>query len=129
MAIITILGAIAIPAYVGYIEEAQVNTARTNANSLRVFLEEYRLENNTYVVDGNIIYDEAQLETHFGWRPDGDQNSYTYLVNVINAGDPANETWDVLVEHISDDTWVRCENRLSSCCYMDTPGATKLACP
>lgn len=121
--IIAILGAIAIPAYIGYVDEAQFGTARANANSLRVFMEEYFLENNSYIVGGDITYDKAELEANFGWRPDGDNNNYEYTVTAED------QSWHIEVEHISSGNWVRCENRMSICCYGDETGSSSDPCP
>jgi len=49
IAIISVIAAIAIPAYNGYITEARIAAARSNIDSLRLFLEDYRLDNGTYV--------------------------------------------------------------------------------
>ncbi|EGW54748.1 type IV pilin protein [Candidatus Endoriftia persephonae] len=87
IAIITIISAIAIPAYNGYIEEARFSAARMNAEPLRLALEDYFLENNTYIAgsweaDGNPI----DLQTgNLAWHPDGDGNNYNYSVAALNA--------------------------------------------
>jgi type IV pilus assembly protein PilE len=122
VAIITILAAIAIPAYNGYIKEAQLGVARMNADSLRIFMEDYFLENGSYIVGGDTSYTEAELATNFGWRPDGDNNAYTYAVT---AG---TNTWAITVEHTSGN-WIRCEDRMNNCCDVDTSSASKTACP
>ena len=129
MAIMTIIAAIAIPTYNGYVKESQLSVARTNANSLRIFMEEYFLENSTYIVGGDTSYTEAELEANFGWRPEGDMNSYEYTVTAVDGAAPVDRTWHVTVVHVSSDNWIRCENRMSDCCDVDTPGATKNACP
>jgi prepilin-type N-terminal cleavage/methylation domain-containing protein len=121
LAIIAIVSAIAIPAYNGYIREAQLGTAMANARSVRLFLEEYFLENSTYVVDGDSSYDEVELETNFGWRPDGDRDAFTYTVTA-----EAN-SWDIVVTH-RDGAWIRCENRMATCCDSDTAGASAVSC-
>ncbi len=51
VAILSVIVAIAIPAYNGYITEARLSTARSNMDSLRLFLEDHRLDNGTYVGD------------------------------------------------------------------------------
>ncbi len=129
MAIMAILAVIAIPAYTGYIKEARLSTARANANSVRVFLEEYFLENSTYIVGGDTSYTKAELEANFGWRPDGDGNGYEYTVTAVDGGTPADRTWHITVVHDSSDDWIRCEDRMTTCCDVDTPGATQAACP
>ena len=129
LAVIMILGAIAAPAYHSYIRESQISIAHVNANSLRVPLEDYFLENSSYVVGGDSVFDMAELETNFGWTPEGDKGNYTYVVTAVDAVAVTDRTWHVVIEHASTNMWVRCENRLSNCCDIDTPGATKDACP
>ena len=125
VAIIAILGAIAIPAYVGYLEEAKFSTLRLSIDSMRVSLEDYLLENGNYVAaqwkaDGSV----KTLESIYDWVPDGDKGTIDYTVTV-NAGG----TYDVLaVDTVESNVWVRCENRMTTCCYPDTVGATQAAC-
>jgi len=126
VAILSIIAAIAIPAYQGYIREARLGTARLNADSLRVFLEDYQLDNGTYIgTSGSSPYDKAELNTNFGWTPDGDNNQYSYNVWV------STNSYDIAVTHIPSGSWIRCENRMSSCCDSNTSGATSAssACP
>ena len=120
IAIIAVIAAIAIPAYQGYISESVITAATTNANSLRVPLEDYRLENGTYIVGGDTSYNEAELLANFGWSPDGDKNAYVYSVTATT------NSWDVTVEHVNN-IWVRCENRLSRCCNSTTGGGAVLS--
>jgi len=122
LAVIAVIAGIAIPAYNGYITEARLATAHMNAGTLRVFLEDYQLDNGTYVVGGDTTYDKGELNTNFGWAPDGDGNAYTYSVTVTAS------TWDIVVTHIDGD-WIRCEDRMDNCCDSETPGATTAACP
>ena len=122
VAVLAVISAIAIPAYNGYIREAQFGAARANADSLRVFMEDFFLENGTYVVGGDTSYDEAELRTNFGWSPDGDQDSFTYAVTADAS------SWSITAQHTSG-LWIRCERRMRNCCDSDTPGATTTACP
>ena len=121
VAIIAVIASIAIPAYQNYISESVIAAATANANSLRVPLEDYRLENGTYIVGGDTSYNEAELLTNFGWSPDGDKNLYVYSVTVT-----AN-SWDITVQH-ANGVWVRCEDRMNRCCDADTVGATSSDC-
>lgn len=123
VAIIAIISAIAVPAYQGYIREARFSTAHMNASTLRVFLEDYRLDNGTYIAGGSPPYDKSELETLFGWSPDGDRGAFTYEV-AVTAG-----TWDIVVTHIKGGEWIRCEDGMGKCCDSDTPSASKAACP
>jgi prepilin-type N-terminal cleavage/methylation domain-containing protein len=125
VAVIAIIAVIAVPAYNGYISESRLATARMNADSLRIFMEDYFLDNATYVASGAspATYNEAQLQTNFGWSPDGDQDAYIYSVTATT------NSWHIVVEHASAPQWIRCENRMSNCCDSETSGASKSACP
>ena len=126
VAILALITAIALPAYNGYIREAQFGAARANADSLRVFMEDFFLENNTYNAAGGSPFSQGGGDTdlfdNFGWRPDGDQDAFTYTVTADDT------SWNITAEHVSGQ-WVRCENRMRSCCDSDTTGATTTACP
>ncbi len=63
VAILVIVVSIAIPAYQGYVREAQLSTARANIDSLRVFLVDWRLDNNTYQVGGAANFDPKATAT------------------------------------------------------------------
>ncbi|MES9845782.1 MAG: prepilin-type N-terminal cleavage/methylation domain-containing protein [Candidatus Sedimenticola sp. 6PFRAG5] len=128
VAIIAILAAIAIPAYQQYIQEAQLTVPRNNAESLRIALEDFWLENDTYLdMNGKqwVPGGNQNLETDHNWRPDGDNENYMYTV--VNA---TATTWVVLVESMDDPVnhWVRCEKN-GTCCYPDQGVAKGAACP
>ena len=120
IAILVIIVGIAIPAYQGYVREAQLSTARANADSLRVFLEDWRLDNNTYQVGGAGNYD-PKATAQLGWAPDGDQDLYTYAIVGATA-----TTYTLNVTYVPSGRWLRCENRMQTCC--DGTGAIS-ACP
>jgi len=121
VAIIAVIATIALPAYEGYIREAQFTAARANADSLRVFMEDYHLDNSDYRAGGLSSFNEAQLTTNFGWRPDGDNNVFTYNVTAQT------NNWHITVEHISGN-WIRCEDRMSNCCDSDDGASTLAGC-
>jgi prepilin-type N-terminal cleavage/methylation domain-containing protein len=123
VAILAIVAAIGIPAYNGYIATARVGAAQENADSLRVFLEDYYLDNGTYKAGGASSFNKAQLQTNFGWSPDGDHGEYTYAVTART------NSWDIVVTHTPSGSWLRCENRMSKCCSNNDSGASKTACP
>lgn len=122
VAIIAVIATIAIPAYRNYVNESVFAAARTNADSLRIPLEDYRLDNGSYVVGGDTTYNEAELLTNFGWSPDGDNNAYVYSVTATTG------SWDITVQHTTG-SWIRCENRMRTCCDSQTAGASLAACP
>lgn len=123
VAIIAIISAIAIPAYQGYVRESQYGVMRTNLNSLRIFLEDYQIDNGSYVnaswtADGTTT---TTLNSIYGWKPDGDNGQTTYTVTTTSGGD----SYDVTaIDATSGNLWVRCEDRMSICCYPDTGGGT-----
>lgn len=125
VAIVAILISLAIPMYNSHVKEAQLNVAKTNAQSLRAFLEDYHLTNGSYTIgdDSSYTYSETDLATYFGWQPNGDNDAYSYTVTA------SANNWDISVKHIASGNWIRCENRLAKCCDIDTAGASESACP
>ena len=119
VAVLVTIAAIAIPAYNGYVREARYGAARANMGSLRISLEDFRLDNGTYAVTTVPFDPEAQAA--LGWEPDGDNNLYTY--SIVTA---ATTTYDVLVRF--DGGWVRCNNRMNICCD-DQNNASVVGCP
>lgn len=127
VAIIAVLTGIAIPLYNGYIRESQLGTARLNADSLRLYLEDFRLDNGTYKVAGLSTLTEQQLLDKLGWSPDGDDkvsnDQFTYSATVTD------NTYDILVEH-GNGLWLRCDDRMATCCDGDANNTTgKTGCP
>jgi Tfp pilus assembly protein PilE len=124
IAILALVSAIAIPAYQGYIREAQLGTARINADSLRVFLEDWRLENSTYrIVAGEADYDPED-KAELGWTPDGDQDLYDY--QIVGA---TTDSYTVVITYTPSGRWLRCENRMNTCCDGSDGTGDKTACP
>ncbi|MCU7808880.1 MAG: prepilin-type N-terminal cleavage/methylation domain-containing protein [Candidatus Thiodiazotropha sp. (ex Semelilucina semeliformis)] len=81
MAILAIIGTIAIPFYTDYVDEARIHTTRQNAEPLRLALEDYFLDETTYIAGTWIPSGANTLETgDLGWRPDSDGNQYRYSV-------------------------------------------------
>jgi len=115
IAIISVITAIAVPAYNGYIREGHFATMRADLHGLRTPMEDYRLENAAYTgatADTGI----AQIIT------DINSGSYTFTVST------GTNSYDVLGV-FNPNVWVRCENRMNRCCDADTSGATTSACP
>lgn len=119
VAILAIITAIAVPAYNGYIREGTLGAARSNADTLRIALEDWRLDNGTYEVAGNSDFN-PKTTAALGWTPDGDQGAYTYAV--VGA---TSVTYTIQVTH-ANGLWLRCEDRMDKCC--DGEG-TPSACP
>ena len=87
IAILSVVAALAIPAYNGYILEARLGAARANMEPLRLALEEYWLEEGSYVAGVWDPKGTKTLETgNLGWSPDGDQGAFTYNVALITNG-------------------------------------------
>jgi prepilin-type N-terminal cleavage/methylation domain-containing protein len=80
VAIIGILAAIAIPAYIGQQRNAVRSEAYSNLQNLRLLEEQFFAENGSYTTIGNLS----------GWRPGGDANlSFTYnATNAVGKGLP-----------------------------------------
>ncbi|HED36504.1 MAG TPA: prepilin-type N-terminal cleavage/methylation domain-containing protein [Gammaproteobacteria bacterium] len=85
--IVAVLSAIALPAYVGYIDTACISTAQSNAQTLRAFEENYLIENSTYLLGTHSAGDTTNtLITGLHWKPD-DDGRYTYTVSAGSTGD------------------------------------------
>ena len=124
IAVMAVIAAIAVPAYNGYITESRLGAARANADTLRVYLEDYFLDNGTYAIGGSpASYDKTALKNNFQWSPDGDKEAYSYAVTATT------NSWDITVVHTGSGDWIRCENRMSTCCDSKTTGASISSCP
>jgi prepilin-type N-terminal cleavage/methylation domain-containing protein len=125
VAILTIIAAIAIPAYNGYIREAKLGVARQNMDTLRLFLEDYYLENGTYKAGGSSSFTQygatTEIEDNFNWTPDGDQGLYSYLVTATT------NSYDILARYNNASPWMLCEGRMNTCCD-DKEGASTSSC-
>ena len=66
VAILSILAAIAIPAYNGYVEEARKSSARSTALSIKPYLEEHYLETGAYTGWINTVTDTDTLTATTG---------------------------------------------------------------
>jgi type IV pilus assembly protein PilE len=122
IAIISTLTTLGFNYYQHYIKETRLSIAKMNARSLHVFLTDYYLRYGTYIAtEGKYTYHTAELNTYFGWQPEGDNNQYTYTITTTA------QSWDILITHLSGH-WLRCEQRMQVCCDSDTPDATQLTC-
>ena len=89
LAIIGVLSAVAIPIYSDYIVTARLGVMGDNINSIRLFEESYKLENNVYY-EGDYIpagYPGAPggLQTAIGWSPGTGQDVIKY--EIVVSGD------------------------------------------
>jgi type IV pilus assembly protein PilE len=75
IAIVAILGAIAVPVYNGYISGSKRNEAKTNLHSLKLLLEQYYADNGQYCKKG-----------------DEPCNNKTYGYQENDTGTPSSET-------------------------------------
>ncbi len=84
VAILAILSAIAIPLYSGYVRESKLGAARANIEPLRTAIEDYWLDNGSYLaINGHawIPLGSTTLETaEPGWKPEGDDEKFSYRV-------------------------------------------------
>lgn len=119
IAVLAVIAAIAVPIYNGYIREAKLGAARSNADTLRLALEDWRLDNGTYEVGGSSDFNPKSTAA-LGWSPDGDQGAFTYAV--VGA---STTSYTIEVTHVTG-VWLRCENRMDKCC--DGTGSPT-ACP
>jgi prepilin-type N-terminal cleavage/methylation domain-containing protein len=126
VAILSILAAIALPLYEGYITEGHQASMRSTLNGLRTPLEDYRLENGNYGGTGNLV-GIANINGRFDWDPSGDSSAYSYTVSV--TGTNSYDVWGFF--NANTGIWVRCENRFSNCCDSETASASSYnsACP
>lgn len=110
MAIIAILAAIAIPGYQYYIEGAKRASLNANIDAMRLFVEDYYLENDTYLVG---VYDPDptntyipnpatatdkvtaggaagaignKLTTELQWTPQGEGAKFKYEITACDGG-------------------------------------------
>ena len=82
IAIVSVLAAIAIPAYNGYIKTAKMAEAKTNLSALRLAEEEYFIENNTYFFGNSTASLESESEGL--WKATDDTN-FDYVVTASSG--------------------------------------------
>lgn len=74
--IITILGAVALPAYRNYVASSERGVLVTNMATIEVFQEDFRLRNGSYAVN---LADAAAIEAALDWTPQ-DDGATTYAI-------------------------------------------------
>lgn len=82
VAIITILAMIAIPNFIRSQDDAKEASAETNARTLRVMLETYKVDNSAYPEDLRTLGYEATLKKYNRNVP----NPYTTVSGVVESG-------------------------------------------
>ncbi|MCU7842717.1 MAG: prepilin-type N-terminal cleavage/methylation domain-containing protein [Candidatus Thiodiazotropha sp. (ex Monitilora ramsayi)] len=102
LAVLSIISVIAIPAYIGYVEESRISSARINVEPLRLALEDFFLENGTYATGDWIPGGAQTLDANIGWHPDGDGDMYNYSVSAAAGGCAITTCYTVTVTHIQD---------------------------
>ncbi len=116
IAVLTVLAGIAIPTYNNYIRESQLSTARMNVEPLRLALEDYWLDNSTYATINGQSWTPGGTKTletgPLGWRPDGDNDQYSYAVT---AG---TNTFTITVTHIASSRSATCTKN-TACTYAE----------
>lgn len=86
VAILSILTAVAIPAYTGYVTAAKMTEAKNNIAALKLAEEEYFLEKNTYFFkDGTNAQLSAQSGGLWSAKPGDDGINFTYKVEVSGS--------------------------------------------
>jgi prepilin-type N-terminal cleavage/methylation domain-containing protein len=89
IAALAIISAIAIPIYTDYIDTARLDVMSNNIETIRLFEEDYRLSEGTYVAG---TYDPEDpdaaggLKAVLGWEPRTSEDSITYVVTLAGSG-------------------------------------------
>jgi len=125
VAIIAIISSIAIPAYQGYITTARANILQQNIESIRLYLQDYQLDNGgNYEAGTFTLISDPSIEDTYGWSPETTaENTINYTV-VSTAS-----TFTLLAADTAHaDNWMFCDTP-TNCCSSHDSGATKTACP
>jgi len=131
VAILAIVTAIAIPAYEGYIRESRLGAMRMNLDTLRIAVEAYRLDDTSGSYGSAKILTLASIYDRYGWRPEGDEGSYTYTVTAKATTPP---TYEFIAEQKAGtgSLWVRGEKNTDGtfdwCDPYDGTASTKSDC-
>jgi prepilin-type N-terminal cleavage/methylation domain-containing protein len=123
VAIMAIIGTIALPLYTNYVREARFGSMRVNLDSIVLLLEDFRLDNGNYGTASTQYASQAAINSQYGWDPLKDLSDYSFVVDV-----PAdNSTYNMWVSHAASGLWYRCDSRMSNCC--DGDDGSPAACP
>jgi type IV pilus assembly protein PilE len=122
IAVMTVIAAVAIPAYNGFIRESHYTTMRATINQMRTPIEDTRLEDGSYGTVGN-VNDFAIIRTRFNLDADIDPGLYDYTVAVVST-----TNYHVWGESPGG-LWLRCENRANRCCETNASDDPSADCP
>lgn len=87
IAVIGVVAAIAVPSYNGYIASSCHTTAAANVKVMRAYLENYHLENGSYLTGVHNAGDTTNtLMTGLHWNPD-DDGTFKYTVEAGTTND------------------------------------------
>ena len=100
VAVIGVIAAIAVPSYNGYVQTTCLGTAAANVKIMRAYLENYHLENGTYLTGVHTAGDTTNaLMTGLHWNPD-DDGTFTYTVSAGTTGN-ISSSYDIKAEGIT----------------------------
>lgn len=105
VAIVGILSAIAIPAFVSYSDDADTTNVEMNARGLALAEETYFYEVDSYIAGTYSAGVGSILSDALGWKPKGDHDLYSYAVTTGPCGN-ITKCYTVTVKLISDPTKV-----------------------
>ncbi len=77
VAIVSVIAAVAIPAYNGYIAASREAVLVSNIRTMEIFQEDNRLRTGTYLT---VAADQAAIEAAIDWVPEGDEPGTTYSI-------------------------------------------------
>lgn len=125
VAVLSVLAAIAIPMYDGYVREGHFTSMRTTMNGMRTAIEDYRLENGNYGATGNLA-GIAAIDGRFKLDATNPNDSYDFTLAVVSTN-----SYSVWAEFNPNPAiWVRCDNRFTRCCDAETTASASVtACP
>lgn len=127
IAVLSVIVAIALPAYNNYVRESHFTAIRTTMHGMRTSIEDFRLENGNYGTNATlsgIDQISAAKGGRFDYTPSGDTAAYNYTVVVT-----ATNSYDVWGQ-FGGGAWARCDDRFQNCCDADTTGSASVtACP
>ena len=83
IAIVSLLTALALPSYQGYLDQARQATLRSAAQSMAVRQALYRAKEGTYSSEG---WSPGDGPTETGWAPSKGADAFTYVISAGSDG-------------------------------------------